>query len=35
MLPADVTAGELVRIMAEGFKSEWQPAWDARLDSLR
>ena len=20
--------------MAEGFKSEWKPAWDARLDSL-
>ena len=23
---------ELVRIMAEGFKSEWKPAWTARLD---
>jgi UPF0755 protein len=35
ILPADVDAGELVRIMAEGFKSAWQPAWDARLDSLK
>jgi UPF0755 protein len=34
LLPADVTARQLVRIMAEGFKSEWKPAWDARLDSL-
>jgi UPF0755 protein len=34
-LPADIDAEELVRLMAEGFKAEWQPAWDARLDSLR
>ncbi len=34
ILPADINARELVRIMAEGFKSEWKPAWDARLDSL-
>ena len=26
---------ELVRIMAEGFKAGWEPAWTARLDSLR
>ena len=35
ILPADVTARQLVRIMAEGFKSEWKPAWDARLDTLK
>jgi UPF0755 protein len=35
ILPADVNARELVRLMAEGFNAEWQPAWDARLDSLR
>jgi UPF0755 protein len=28
-------APELVRVMAEGFKSAWKPEWDARLDSLR
>jgi peptidoglycan lytic transglycosylase G len=35
ILPADLTAGELVRIMAEGFKAAWKPEWDARLDSLK
>jgi UPF0755 protein len=35
ILPADINARELVRLMAEGFKAEWQPAWDARLDFLR
>jgi UPF0755 protein len=35
ILPADVSARDLVRIMATGFKAEWQPGWDARLDSLR
>ena len=34
ILPADINAGELVRIMAEGFRSAWRPEWDARLDSL-
>jgi UPF0755 protein len=34
ILPADINARELVRLMAEGFKSEWQPAWNARLDTL-
>jgi UPF0755 protein len=34
VLPADINARELVRLMAEGFKSEWQPAWNARLDTL-
>jgi UPF0755 protein len=35
ILPADINAGELVRFMVEGFKSEWKPGWDARLDSLK
>jgi peptidoglycan lytic transglycosylase G len=35
ILPADVNGEEVVRIMAEGFKAAWQPAWDARLDSLK
>jgi peptidoglycan lytic transglycosylase G len=35
LLPADVTARQLVRIMAESFKSAWKPAWDARLDTLK
>lgn len=35
ILPADINAEELVRLMAESFKTEWQPAWDARLDTLR
>jgi len=35
LVPADVTARQLVRIMAEGFKSDWKPAWDARLDTLK
>lgn len=35
IVPADISARELVRIMADGFKAKWQPAWDARLDSLK
>jgi UPF0755 protein len=35
LLPADVNARELVRIMAEGFNAEWKPEWNARLDSLK
>jgi peptidoglycan lytic transglycosylase G len=35
IVPADLNGEELVRIMADGFKAEWQPAWDARLDSLK
>jgi UPF0755 protein len=35
LLPADVNARGLVRIMAEGFKGEWRPEWNARLDSLK
>jgi UPF0755 protein len=34
VLPADVNAIDLVRLMAEGFKAEWQPSWDVRLDSI-
>jgi UPF0755 protein len=35
ILPADIRARELVRVLADGFKAEWQPAWDARLDTLK
>jgi UPF0755 protein len=35
LLPADITARQLVRIMAQGFRDEWKPAWDARLDTLK
>jgi peptidoglycan lytic transglycosylase G len=35
VLPADVNASELIRFMAEGFKSDWKPEWDLRLDSLK
>jgi UPF0755 protein len=35
ILPAEVTAKDVVRIMAEGFLSSWQPSWDRRLDSLK
>jgi UPF0755 protein len=35
LLPADINARELVRVMAEGFKAEWAPGWNARLDSLK
>ena len=34
ILPADINAKELVRLMAEGFRTSWRPEWDARLDSL-
>jgi UPF0755 protein len=33
-LPMGVRADELVRLMAEGFKAGWEPAWTARLDSI-
>ena len=35
LLPADLAARELVRVMGDGFKKEWAPAWDARLDTLK
>jgi UPF0755 protein len=35
ILPADVDATQLVRIMADGFLSAWKPAWDRRLDTLK
>ena len=35
LVPADMTARDLVRIMAEGFKSEWHPEWNARLHTLK
>jgi len=31
---AGSTARQVVRVMAENFLSQWQPAWDARLDTL-
>jgi peptidoglycan lytic transglycosylase G len=34
-LPIGIGASDLVRIMAENFKAGWQPAWTARLDSIR
>ncbi|MBA3495885.1 MAG: endolytic transglycosylase MltG [Gemmatimonadales bacterium] len=33
-LPLGVRADELVRIMAEGFKTGWQPRWTAQLGSV-
>jgi peptidoglycan lytic transglycosylase G len=33
-LPLGIRPGELVRLMAEGFKASWEPAWTARLDSI-
>jgi UPF0755 protein len=35
LVPADVQARELVRIMAEGSNAEWRPEWNARVDSLK
>lgn len=35
LLPGDLNARELVRIMAEGSNAEWQPGWTARLDSMK
>jgi UPF0755 protein len=35
LVPADLNARELVRIMAEASNAEWQPGWKARLDSLK
>ena len=35
VLPADVDARELVRIMAQGFLNSWKPEWDRRLDTLK
>ena len=35
ILPADIDAVGLVRLMAENFLSAWKPAWDARLDTLK
>ncbi|HKT59541.1 MAG TPA: endolytic transglycosylase MltG [Gemmatimonadales bacterium] len=33
-LPMGVGASDVVRIMAENFKTSWQPGWTARLDSI-
>ncbi len=34
-LPFGIPADELVRLMAQGFRSEWRSEWNQRLDSLR
>jgi UPF0755 protein len=33
-LPARVTARELARVMTHEFATQWQPEWQARLDTL-
>lgn len=35
LVPVTISPRELVRVMAESFKSEWRPAWDTRLDTLK
>ncbi|MBA3658989.1 MAG: endolytic transglycosylase MltG, partial [Gemmatimonadales bacterium] len=34
-VPVGVRPADLMRLMADGFVSAWDPAWDARLDSLK
>ena len=33
-LPANIGARDIVRLMADGFRHSWDPAWTARLDSI-
>lgn len=33
VVPVNITARELVRLMADGFVKSWNPEWTARLDS--
>ena len=33
-LPATITGRDIVRLMADGFRQSWDPAWNARLDSI-
>jgi UPF0755 protein len=33
-IPLSLSAAELVRLMADGFKADWKPEWTARLDTL-
>lgn len=33
-IPLGSSARDVVRMLAQGFKQEWQPAWTARLDSI-
>jgi UPF0755 protein len=35
LLPLHIGARELVRVMTHQFTQQWQPLWQARLDSLR
>ena len=34
VLPLHLGARELVRVMVRGFRDQWQPEWEVRLDSL-
>lgn len=34
LLPPDISARELVRRMAQSFKTAWRPEWTAQLDSV-
>jgi UPF0755 protein len=34
LVPSDISARELVGLMARGFAESWKPAWNARLDTL-
>ena len=34
ILPLHVGARELIRVMIRDFREQWQPEWEARLDSL-
>ena len=33
-LPLGMRSRELIRVMAEGFETGWEPGWNARLDSI-
>jgi UPF0755 protein len=34
-LAVNTRPAELIRVMAEGFKNQWEPEWTSRLDTLR
>ncbi|HSR14331.1 MAG TPA: endolytic transglycosylase MltG [Gemmatimonadales bacterium] len=34
LVPADATAGELVRLLLDQFQAGWEAGWTARLDSI-
>lgn len=35
LVPADATAGDLVRLLLDQFLADWPQAWSARLDSIQ